>query len=170
MQAYRCAYRDRLEAGKQLAAHLLEHAESPDAVVLALVRGGVPVAFELARILRLPLDVVVPDEEKESAARMYRSGRKPVDLENKLVILVDDGLTRQDVVRDAMENVSMMKPRRTIVAVPLASQSKCSHIESAADTVVCPLLVKGGDTPYICYEDQSEVTDDQVQSFMRSRV
>src|SRR5215831_12951531 len=50
-------YRDRTDAGKQLASQLLEYADRDDVLVLALPRGGVPVAYEVARALRAPLDV-----------------------------------------------------------------------------------------------------------------
>jgi predicted phosphoribosyltransferase len=50
-------YRDRSEAGQILAAHVAEQLPSADAVVLALPRGGVPVGFEVARVLDAPLDV-----------------------------------------------------------------------------------------------------------------
>jgi predicted phosphoribosyltransferase len=50
-------FRDRSEAGRWLAERLQAYAGRPDAIVLALPRGGVPVAFELARSLHLPLDV-----------------------------------------------------------------------------------------------------------------
>ncbi|MES2247766.1 MAG: phosphoribosyltransferase [Pseudomonadota bacterium] len=52
-------FRDRAQAGRQLAALLQRKGGFADAVVLALPRGGVPVAFEVARALRLPLDVLV---------------------------------------------------------------------------------------------------------------
>jgi putative phosphoribosyl transferase len=52
-------FRDRREAGQKLAARLQSYRDRPDVVVLALPRGGVPVGFELARELNLPLDVFV---------------------------------------------------------------------------------------------------------------
>jgi predicted phosphoribosyltransferase len=50
-------YRDRTEAGKYLAAQLAHYANRDDVLVLALPRGGVPVAFEVAKALRAPLDI-----------------------------------------------------------------------------------------------------------------
>jgi len=52
-------YRDRIEAGKKLAAHLTEFERRDNLVVLALPRGGVPVAYEVARALDVPMDVFV---------------------------------------------------------------------------------------------------------------
>jgi len=49
-------YRDRTDAGKRLATLLTAYANRPDVLVLALPRGGVPVAFEVAKALRAPLD------------------------------------------------------------------------------------------------------------------
>jgi predicted phosphoribosyltransferase len=50
-------YRDRIDAGKQLAARLSDYADRDDVLVLALPRGGVPVAYEVAKALHAPLDI-----------------------------------------------------------------------------------------------------------------
>lgn len=50
-------YADRKDAGRQLAERLAKYARHPNAVVLALPRGGLPVGYEVAKALGLPLDV-----------------------------------------------------------------------------------------------------------------
>lgn len=52
-------FRDRTEAGQLLATELMQYANQPGVIVLALPRGGVPVAFEVAAALHAPLDVFV---------------------------------------------------------------------------------------------------------------
>lgn len=50
-------FHHRQEAGRALAAHLQHYANQPDVIVLGLPRGGVPVAFEVAKSLHVPLDI-----------------------------------------------------------------------------------------------------------------
>jgi putative phosphoribosyl transferase len=52
-------FRDRRDAGRRLANLLTGYAHDPNLTVLALPRGGVPVAFEIARALHAPLDVLI---------------------------------------------------------------------------------------------------------------
>jgi len=52
-------YHNRLDAGQKLAAHLHAYAHRRDVLVLALPRGGVPVAFAVAQALHAPLDVLL---------------------------------------------------------------------------------------------------------------
>ena len=52
-------YRDRMEAGRELAARLTAYAHRQDVLVFALPRGGVPIGYEVAKALQAPLDVFV---------------------------------------------------------------------------------------------------------------
>jgi putative phosphoribosyl transferase len=52
-------FQDRREAGRLLGIELREYAHHPDVIVLGLPRGGMPVAFEVARALDAPLDLLV---------------------------------------------------------------------------------------------------------------
>jgi putative phosphoribosyl transferase len=52
-------FRHRHEAGKRLAVHLVQYRNRPDVLVIAIPRGGVPVAYEVAKALAAPLDVIV---------------------------------------------------------------------------------------------------------------
>jgi erythromycin esterase-like protein/adenine/guanine phosphoribosyltransferase-like PRPP-binding protein len=95
-------FRDRREAGRLLAEKLASYRHRPDVVVLALPRGGVPVAYEVARALGAPLDVFlvrklgVPGHE-ELAMGAVASGGVRV-LNDELV----QGLRIPDYVIDAV--------------------------------------------------------------------
>ena len=52
-------FRNRVEAGQQLAQRLTKYANRSNVLVLALPRGGVPVGYEVAQALKAPLDVFV---------------------------------------------------------------------------------------------------------------
>jgi predicted phosphoribosyltransferase len=73
-------YHDRTEAGRVLAERLAPYANRPDVIVLALPRGGVPVAYEVARALHAPLDVFlvrklgVPGQEELAMGAVATGG------------------------------------------------------------------------------------------------
>lgn len=81
---------DRRDAGKHLAAKLVEFHDAENTVVLALPRGGVPVAAEVARELELPLDILVvrklgvPGHEEFAFGAVASGGHR----------FVNEGLTR----------------------------------------------------------------------------
>jgi len=73
---------DRTEAGRLLASRLMKYAGRPDVLVLGLPRGGIPVAFEVARELSVPLDVFlvrklgVPGREELAMGAIATGGVK----------------------------------------------------------------------------------------------
>lgn len=73
-------FKDRTEAGQRLAAELTAYADRQDVLVFGLPRGGVPVAFEVAKALRVPLDVFlvrklgVPSQEELAMGAIASGG------------------------------------------------------------------------------------------------
>lgn len=82
------AFEDRADAGRELAAALL-HLKDEQPIVLALPRGGVPVAFEVAKTLSAPLDIVLV--RKIGAPRQKELGLGAVvDGPHPLIVLNED--------------------------------------------------------------------------------
>ncbi len=103
-------FADRTDAGRRLAARL-GHLSGQDPVVLALPRGGVPVAFEVARALHAPLDVLLVRKigapaHPELAAGAVVDGSEPVLVRNEEVIRgydLDEAWLRAEVQRELVE-------------------------------------------------------------------
>ena len=78
-------FRDRSEAGRALAGRLQEYAGRPDVIVLGLPRGGVPVAYEVARALGVPLDIFgvrklgVPGQEELAMGAVASGGVRVIN-------------------------------------------------------------------------------------------
>src|SRR5437868_1846798 len=85
LTATKLLFRDRTDAGRRLAARLGEYAGRTGVLVLALPRGGVPVAFEVARSLGAPLDVFlvrklgVPGQEELAMGAIATGGVRVVN-------------------------------------------------------------------------------------------
>ena len=103
---------------------------------------------------------IVAEEEQELARRdrLYRQGRPPLELDGRVVILVDDGLATGATMRAAVQAVRALRPARLVVAVPVGSEDACRQIEQDADEVVCARIPRSfgavgehylnfGDTP-----------------------
>jgi predicted phosphoribosyltransferase len=87
---------NRNEAGQFLAQRLMKYANRPDVIVLALPRGGVPVAFEVARALNAPLDVFLvrklglPEREELAMGAIATGGVRVLNEEVIQVLRVPD--------------------------------------------------------------------------------
>src|SRR5947199_8501654 len=80
-------YHNRIDAGRKLASKLLHYRDDTEAIVLALPRGGVPVGFEIARALHVPLDVFlvrklgVPGQEELAMGAIASGGVRVLNQE-----------------------------------------------------------------------------------------
>ena len=205
-------FEDRHDAGRQLAQSLMHYAGHEDVVVLGLPRGGVPVAFEVARALRVPLDVFlvrklgVPGHEElamgaiasggvrvfnedvlaairvrpeaieavaarelgrlQEQERVYRGERAPLDVSDRVAILVDDGLATGATMRAAIEALRDRGAGAIVVAVPTAPSETCEALRREVDEVVCartpdPFMAVG-----LWYRDFAPVDDEEVAALL----
>jgi putative phosphoribosyl transferase len=95
-------FHNRAHAGQELAAALSEYKEKQDTLLLALPRGGVPVAFEIAKRLNLPLDVLlvrklgVPGQEELAMGAIA---------ENDILYLNQDVVDMINIPKAAIQSV-----------------------------------------------------------------
>jgi putative phosphoribosyl transferase len=206
-------FADRRDAGKELVARLLTYRGRGDVVILALPRGGVPVAFEIAEALDAPLDIFVvrklglpeypelamgaiasggvrvlnqdvvdeygiPDvaidavarhelAELERREREYRRGRALIDIRDRIVILVDDGLATGSTMRAAVQAVRAYRPARVIVAVPVGAPTTSEEFADITDQTVCARTPEPFTAVGMWYRDFSQTTDDEVRALLQ---
>lgn len=104
--------------------------------------------------------------ELERRERMYRSGRRPLPVEGRTVILVDDGLATGSTMRAAVEALNLEGPARLIVAVPVAAASTCAMFEPLVDEVVCGITPDPFYAVGLWFEDFSQTTDEEVRELL----
>lgn len=205
-------FRNRQEAGQLLALELAHYADRKDCVVLALPRGGVPVAHELSRALRIPLDILVvrklgvPGHEElamgaiasggiriinphtlsalgissgalaeverreliemERRERIYRGNKAPLEVSEKTVILVDDGIATGATIRAAIASLRQRGARKIVVASPVAPESVVISLSNVAEEIVCVLKPKDFGGVGWWYEDFSQTSDEEVRHIL----
>jgi len=175
-------FKDRIQAGQKLAEKLLEYKDK-DVIILAIPRGGVVVAYEIAKVLNAPLDLIIPRkigapyqpelaigavtqdgtiilnediisylpipenyieaeaerQKKEIERRLikYRGSAIEPKLENKIVIIVDDGIATGATMLAAIASIRKKKPLKIIAAIPVAPPESLEKIKEYADEIVC---------------------------------
>lgn len=175
-------FKDRIQAGKKLTERLLKY-KNENVIVLAIPRGGVVVAYEIAKTLNAPLDLIIPRkigapyqpelaigavtqdgtiilneeivnylsipeeyikaeaerQKKEIERRLikYRGNAIEPNVENKIVIIVDDGIATGATMIAAIASIRKKKPLKIIVAIPVAPPESLEKIKKYADEIVC---------------------------------
>ncbi len=203
---------DRRDAGRRLGRELLKYRQRRDVIVLGLPRGGVPVAFEVAKYLQAPMDVfivrklgvpgheelamgaiasggtivrnedvikhvgvssdtfdLVVDRELAELARReyaYRGKRPPINLFDKVVVLVDDGIATGASMRAAVEAVRISRPKLIVVAVPVAAAGTLFDFNNR----VAPTIAVQAPSDFFnvgaWYEDFSQTSDEEVEQLL----
>jgi putative phosphoribosyl transferase len=125
-------FRDRSEAGEVLAARLEAYRNMPNTVVLALPRGGVPVAYEIGRRLGLPVDVFivrklgVPGQEELAMGAIASGGVRYIN---------EDVISQLGIPEQTIDAVSRREVRE-IEARELAYRSHRPPLNVRGKTVI----------------------------------
>ena len=201
-------YLNRRQAGHRLSVLLKQYANNPDVLILALPRGGVPVGYEIARALHVPLDVFIvrklglpqheecaigalasggtivwneeirssisveqsaidrvlqkEQEELRRREQLYRGNVPYPVLEDKMIILVDDGIATGATMQAAVLALKKYHPKVLIVAVPVAQKDTCATLAKLVDKLVCPLKPRDLYAVGMWYEAFEQTTDEEV--------
>jgi predicted phosphoribosyltransferase len=140
----------------------------------AIASGGIRVlnddVVRAAGITEREIDAVASGELQTLEARelAYRGDRPPVDVRDRVAILVDDGLATGATMRAAIEALRDRGASRIVVAVPTAPSETCAALRREVDEVVCattpdPFMAVG-----MWYEDFSPVSDEEVGELLRN--
>ncbi|HLE35127.1 MAG TPA: phosphoribosyltransferase family protein [Nitrososphaerales archaeon] len=114
------------------------------------------------------IDAEIASQIKEIERRLVKfRGSKKYDLQDKTIVVVDDGIATGATMFAAVQWVKKQKPRKLIVAVPVGPTQTIDRLKKVADEVIVvatPLLF-GAVGEF--YQDFTQVTDDKVQEIMR---
>ncbi len=133
--------------------------------------GGVVINDSLVRSLGIGDDALQTAIERETdelhrREQAYRGGRPPVDLVDRTVILVDDGIATGASMLAAVRAVRADNPVRVVVAVPVGPPSACRELAAEADDVVCATMPPGFVAVGQVFVDFHQVTDDEVRELL----
>ncbi len=202
-------FKNRSEAGRKLARMLLRY-KTQHPVILALPRGGVPVAAEVAAALEAPLDLIlvrkigIPtrpelamgavvdgrapivvrndsvirlaaiDEaefkaicdselaEIERRRQRYLGNRERIDTAGRVAIVIDDGIATGATTRAALRATRMRRPKKLVLAVPVAPADTLAAMREEADEVVCLEDYEFFGAVGFYYSDFDQISDQEV--------
>jgi predicted phosphoribosyltransferase len=138
----------------------------------AIASGGVTVlnreVLDYAPISEKSFEAVVRREQRELGRRerAFRGDKAPLDVQGKIVIVVDDGLATGSTMRAAVRALRQMGPQMVVVAVPVAAVSSCRELRSEADDVICLRTPEPFEAVGLWYDDFEQTTDEEVSELL----
>lgn len=105
--------------------------------------------------------------ELERRERTYRESREPVEVKDRVVLLIDDGLATGSTMKAAVQAVRELGPARIVVAVPVGAPQTCSELQELADEVVCARTPEDFAAVGQWYVDFSQTGDEEVRALLR---
>jgi predicted phosphoribosyltransferase len=104
--------------------------------------------------------------ELERREQIYREGRPPPQLRDRIVILVDDGLATGATMRAAVKALRERGAAKIVVAVPVGPPDTCHELEERADETICLSTPEFFQAVGQYYEDFSQTNDENVRELL----
>lgn len=207
-------FKDRHEAGIILAKELKKYKDNKEVIVLAIPRGGVEVGYEIAKALKVKLDIIVtkkiglpgdeefaigavgPDKKAvlneetistynvpeeyiknttreigKEIVRRYKAYRGKYELpvlKDKIVILTDDGVATGFTTRVAINYIKSQKPKKVVLAVPVAPLDFSRDIKDEVDEYICLHTTNLFFAISQFYESFPQLEDEEVKDYLKS--
>ncbi|MDD3722711.1 MAG: phosphoribosyltransferase family protein [Lutibacter sp.] len=204
-------FTNREEAANLLVEKLKDYKGNKDAVIVAIPRGGVPIGYEIAKKLEVPLEIVLSKKIGHPSNKEYAIGavtlkssilsdaalevsqeyilneteqirdllkvrlewyygdKIPLELNGKIVILVDDGIATGNTMISCINLIHLQKPSKIIVALPVASPSSFKKIKEMdeVDKAICLSLPINFQAVGQFYKEFNQVDDYEVIELLK---
>lgn len=120
---------------------------NPEVGIGAIVEGNPPQTFlneDLVKVLKITPDFIEQEKKRQlevmrEQEKKFRPNLKRLSLTGKSVIVVDDGVATGATVKAALKGLKSEKPKKLILAVPVAPPSTVAELKKDVDEVVCVL-------------------------------
>lgn len=138
----------------------------------AIAPGGIRVfndgVIRSLKVSKREIEQAIAEEQValQRLQQMCRGNRPQLDICDRTVILVDDGIATGATVKAALTVLRSQKPKEVVLAVPVAPQSECYHFKAMVDELVCLMSPHPFHAISLWYEDFSQVTDAEVRDLL----
>jgi predicted phosphoribosyltransferase len=96
----------------------------------------------------------------------FNAGVSPVSLENKILIVTDDGIATGNTLRCTIGMLRKNRPEKIIIAVPVASDSSISKLSPLVDEIICPCVPSWFNSVGAFYENFQQINDEEVMDYL----
>lgn len=105
-------------------------------------------------------------QELERRERAYRGARPPLEVRDRVILLVDDGLATGTTMRAAVSALRQLGATKIVVAVPVGAAQSCRQLRREVDELVCLLEPEDLVAISLWYEEFPQTSDQEVQELL----